>query len=275
MNKRLSDNINIGVADIFFTPEGSNIPLYLGLTKDGVTLKDEVEWHEITSDQTGKTPLDDIMIGEKVEVEVKILDTSKNKIASIMSASAIEGTKGDPSAVTFGQRPGLRASQKFGKLRIHPISSPDNSRDVIIYRTTNTGSLELAFKLDDEWVIPCKFKAYFDDFRKSGDQLFRIGEDSWDGKVEKRVTHFWMEPSNVKTKVGTSIEFTVSALFEDGSNQDVTEKCDWVSTDPKVTLTGTNVITATATENVDATIKATYREIEGVSASTSLTFTDV
>lgn len=275
MNKRLSDSINVGVADIFFTPEDSSIPLYLGLTKEGVIFKYETVWHELNSDQTGKTPLDDVMIGENAVAEVKILDTSKNKIASIMSTSAIEGIIDNPSAVTFGRRPGLRTSQKFGTLRIHPVSAPDNSRDVIIYRTTNTGSLELAFKLDDEWVIPCKFKAYFDDFRKAGDQLFRIGEDSWNGKVEKRVNHIWITPSNTIKKVGTSVEFRANAMFEDGTNEDVTAKCEWTTTDPKVTLSPTNVVTATSEESASVTIKATHKDIEGIFGSTHLTFTDV
>ncbi len=29
---RLSDTINIGVADVYFYPEGSNVPIYLGMS---------------------------------------------------------------------------------------------------------------------------------------------------------------------------------------------------------------------------------------------------
>jgi len=68
-------------------------------------------------------------------------------------ATALGDTE-NPSAVTFGQRPGLRASHYAGKLVIHPVSAgADTGRDVTIYRTANTGNLELAFKLEEEWVI--------------------------------------------------------------------------------------------------------------------------
>lgn len=269
---RLSDGINIGVADIFFYEQNSDIPIYLGITKEGVTFKDEVQWHELTSDQTGKTPLDDIKIGEIVVAEVKILDTSKRKIAMLMPASSIVGSVDNPSAVTFGQRPGLRASKSFGKLRIHPLSmGGDTSKDVIIYRTTNTGSLELAFKLEEEWVIPCKFKAYYDDFRQPGDQLYRIGDDSGGGEEHRRVTLFWITPSNPKVKVGETVQFRANALYEDGSQDDVTAECIWSSSSTdKVTLSGTNVRTATAVVAGSVVINANYI---GYTCSTSMTVT--
>jgi hypothetical protein len=266
---RLSKSINIGVADIFAYSEGSDIPVYLGITKEGVTFKYEPKYHELTSDQTGSTPLDDVLIGENASAEVKILDTSKRKIALIIPTATAEGSAESPTAVTFGQRPGFRASAKFVKLRLHPISAGDSlDYDVIIYRTTNTGSLELAFKLEEEWVIPCIFKAYYDDFRQPGDQLFRIGTESENEDVYKRVILFWITPSNPSVKVGETVSFRANAMYEDGSQEDVTDKCTWVSSSTeKVTLSGTTVKTATAVAAGSVVIRAEY---VGYSNSTSM-----
>lgn len=269
MQTRTSDTINIGVSDIFWYAKDSNIPIHLGLTTGGLTFTYETNWHELNSDQTGTTPLDDVMIGETATAEVKVLDTSKRKIAMLIPQATAVGNDEDPSAVTFGRRPGLRATHYAGKLVIHPVSMDmDKSRDVIIYRTANTGSLELAFKLEEEWVIPCIFKAYYDDFRQPGDQLFRIGDDDDDGEIYKRVVLFWITPSNPQAKVGETIEFRANAMYEDGSTEDVTERCSWVSSNPeKVSLSGTTVQKAKALEEGSVVIRA---EFIGYSNSTSM-----
>ncbi len=173
--RRVSDSINIGAADIFFTPTGSNTEIYLGLTKDGAVFKYEAEYHDIPADQYGNMILEKVLIGEKCSCEVKVLDTSKDNIYAIMPTAK----KLSDGSIGFGQRPGLRASRHTGKLRIHPISmGMDNTEyDVIIYAAFNEAGLELAYKKDDEWVIPCKFIGLAALERENGDYLFRIGED--------------------------------------------------------------------------------------------------
>ena len=90
VQKRLSEKINIGVADITFTPDGTDIPIYLGLTKGGTTLTYTPEFHDITADQTGNTPLDSILIGEAVQVTASLLDTTIDHIATVVSTALIK-----------------------------------------------------------------------------------------------------------------------------------------------------------------------------------------
>lgn len=275
MAERLSAGINIGVSDIFAYEQGSDIPVYLGLTKGGAVFKYDPKYHEITSDQTGSTPLDDVLIGENASLEVKILDTSTRKIALIVPSASAEGDSENPSAVTFGQRPGFRASRKFVKLRLHPVSAGDSmDSDVIIYRTTNTGGLELPFKLEEEWVIACVFKAYYDDFKKPGDQLFRIGAETAESEeVYKRVILFWITPSNPNVAVGGTVTFKANAMYEDGSTEDVTAKCTWVtssSEDVSLSGQGTDTVTAEALVESSVVIRAEYI---GYSNSTAMVVT--
>lgn len=274
--RRLSDTINIGVADCFFTPEGSNIPIYLGLSQGGMQLNYNTEWHTITSDQTGSTPLEDVLIGETVVIEGNILDTSKSKIATIFPTASAEGDEASPTAVTFGSRPGRRATHSAGMLLIRPVSMRDDrSLDVTIYRTTNSGNLELAYQLDQEWILACEFKGYYDDRRREGDRLFRMGENN-DTSVEenRRVINFWITPSNPEVSVGEIIDFRANAMFEDGNTEDVTDRCTWISSTPTTaSLTqgvgnnGLPVQRATALSTGSTVIRA---EFIGFSNSTSM-----
>lgn len=256
--RRTSDRISIGVCDAYFYPESQkDTMIYLGLTKDGMTVKYETEWQELTSDQTGHTPLDDVMIGEKVTVEGNILDTSLDKIAAITPQSSVEKSGGDVAAVTFGRRPGLRAAHYSGKLILHPVAAgEDTSRDVIVHRTVNTGSLELAYKLDSEWIIPVVFKGYYDDFKPEGDQLFRIGQEGTYKEIYRRVVKFWITPANPELDVNDTVVFKANAMFEDGSTNDVTDKCTWTTSEPAtVSLSGT---TATGLKAGSSIVRAEY-----------------
>jgi len=265
--RRIADTINVGVADSFFTPESSNIPIYLGLTKEGATVNYETNWHELTADQTGTTPLDDVLIGENVTATMNVLNTTKEHIAAIVPPATAAA-----NATTFGQRPGLRATHHSGRLVIHPISMGFSTEyDVIIYRTANTGNMELAYQLDSEWVIPCEFKGYMDDFRRPGDQLFRIGGEGEESGDYKRVVKMDIEPINVRDlQVGTTQRFTLNAMYEDGSQEDVTERADWMSSDDlivELTGIGTANVIAEARSVGSVIIRA---EFIGYSVSTSL-----
>ena len=271
-NRRISERINIGVADITFTPEGNDIPIYLGLTKGGTTLTYEPEFYDITSDQTGNTPLDSILIGESVQVEANLLDTSLDHIAAVVPTADKE-TDGDKTkAVTFGRRPGLRLGNVAGVLRVHPVSAGvgRTDKDVIIYRAANKASLELAYELENEWVIPCQFVGFPDDFRPEGDQLFRIGEYTGYKEPEKRIVSFWITPANPETNVGDTVSFRCNAMYEDGTSEDVTEKATWVSSDEDIAtikLEGDRAV-ATGVSTGTAVIQA---QLIGYTSSSTLT----
>jgi len=227
--RRVSDSINIGAADVFFTPSGSSTEIYLGLTKDGALFKYEVEYFDITADQFGKMDLDKVLIGEKCSCEVKVLDTSKDHIYDIVPTAK----KLSDGSIAFGQRPGLRASRHTGKLRIHPISlGLDNSDyDIIIYAAFNEAGLELAHKVDEEWVIPCKFIGIVALERENGDYLFRIGEDSETVNTDianRPFTQFQIAPPTIQNpKVGATQQFTATVVFTDGSgNTGTSNKAD-------------------------------------------------
>lgn len=270
--RRLSEKINIGVADITFTPEGTDIPIYLGLTKDGTTLTYEPEYYDITADQTGNTPLDSILIGETVKVTTNLLDTSLEHIAAVVPTADKEEEGGKIKAVTFGRRPGLRLGNRAGVLRVHPVSAGvgRTDKDVIIYRAANKANLELAYELENEWVIPCEFVGFPDDFRPEGDQLFRIGEYTKYKQPNKRIVSFWITPANPEIKIGEMINFKCNAMYEDGTTEDLTSEANWVSSAPEIATIKLEGNTAVSTGVTTGTV-VIQAQLIGYSSSTTLT----
>lgn len=258
MADRTAKDINIGVCDVLYYPIGVTIPVALGLSQGGMTLKYEPKFHELKADQMGETPLDDVLIGETVTVEGVILDTSLAKILALMPTASADSDKDQLKAVTFGSRPGLRVTDFAGKFVLHPVAAGDDySRDIIIHFGANTGGMELAGKLDDEWKLNLVIKGYYDDTKPDGDRLFRIGQEGdYSEDIYKRVIKFWITPANPVKAVGTSLPFLANAMFEDGSTADVTNRCVWVSSDPTTVSLAANVATAEKTGSV--VIRAEY-----------------
>lgn len=256
--KRIAKDIQVGVCDVLFTPLGASTPIALGLSKGGMTIKYEADYYELTCDQTGGMPLDDVLIGEKITVEGDILDVSAKKIAELMPTASVAGDQENPDAVTFGSRPGLRVTDFAGKLVLSPIAANgDPSRDIIIHFAANTGNLELSAKLDEEWKNHVVFKGYYDDTKPDGDRLFRIGrEGDYSGDIYKRVIKFWITPANPTKAAGSTVEFKANAMFEDGSTADVTDRCTWVSSDPAIASMSGNI--ATAVKEGSVIVRAEY-----------------
>ncbi len=270
--KRLSEKINIGVCDITFTPDGEVIPIYLGITKGGTSLEYEPTYHDLKSDQTGETPLDSVLIGEAVKVTASLLDTTKEHMAVVMPTADKEMDGGSIKAVTFGRRPGLRLGHHAGVLRVHPISAGVGKTDLdaIVYRAANKAKLELAYKLDEEWVIPCEFIGYPDDFRPEGDQLFRIGDITDYAGPTKRIVSFWITPANPSSAVTGTTNFSANVMYEDGTTEDKTSEATWISSDDTVAtiaLSGNQGV-ATGVANGTAVIQA---QLAGYSSSTTIT----
>ena len=156
-------------------------------------------------------------------------------------------------------------------MRIHPISAGvgKTDKDVIIYRAANKASLELAYQLEDEWVIPCEFVGYPDDYRPEGDQLFRIGDYTEYVEPQKRIVSFWITPSNPKSKVGGTTNFKANAMYEDGTTEDVTDQATWISSDEEIATIALSGGSAVAT-GVDVGTVVIQAQLIGYSSSTTL-----
>lgn len=170
------DSIKIGVCDCFWTPVGTSTEMFLGLTKGGVELSYTPEWHEITVDQYGKTPVDSVLLGETVQVKVPLAETDMNKLKMFAPTATWND---DNKKLTFGRFPGMRLGEKAGILRLHPIAMGDNiTEDVTIYKAVNKAPLQLNYKIDDERLFQCEFHGMIKRGHENGSFLFEIGDSS-------------------------------------------------------------------------------------------------
>lgn len=273
-----SERINMGPADIYFARLDENgdpgAEVYLGLTQDGATITYESTWHQVLADQYGDNIMNAIQTGEKVSCKSTLLESSKQMIAIAVPTAKTIGSADNPSAITFGRPIGLRATQICGRLRVHPISfgKADQSMDVIIYLAYNEAGMELSFTKDNEWKVPINYVGLMDTRREEGDQLFRIGED--DGEVtDEPPKSVDISPKNDSMIVGETKTFALNAVMQDNSNNYVTEKATWVSSDTSVVtveIVGTDMI-ATAHAAGTTIISASYI---GVTNTTSLNVTE-
>jgi hypothetical protein len=272
------EKITIGVADLFYTAPGATTEVYLGLTKGGGEFEYETEWYDIGDiDQFGKTIVDSVLIGEKATYKTSAVDTSLAAIKRVAPTateikSSTDSTK--TVALTFGQRPGLRMQNVAGRLRVHPVSAGfDPSRDLIMYKAGSKAKLNLQYKLDNEWVVPCEWTAYPDETKSLGDQLFRIGdaEASLNGPTQ-RLINFYITPNNAGVVGSATQAFKASALYEDGTTADVTANCTWASSNAEAgTIAAGGAFTAAAVASQKTSvITATFG---GYVCSTTVTVT--
>lgn len=164
-------NIDLGVCSLVFGGRD------LGHTLDGVTFKYEPITQELMVDQYGKTVVDRAIIGEKVTVEAGLAEiTVRNMADAIPFGTYVSGASGDH--LHIGSQAGGLYSTKATTLVLHPIrnGASDTSEDITIHKAVMTADFEMAYKVDEQRVIPCTFEALLDDTKNTGQKLARYGK---------------------------------------------------------------------------------------------------
>lgn len=78
-----TDNIKLGVCTVIF--DGVD----LGFTKGGVELELQTSTHEVKVDQTGETPVNELITGRSVSVKVPLAETTLENLARTMPGSTL------------------------------------------------------------------------------------------------------------------------------------------------------------------------------------------
>ncbi|MGV1754831.1 hypothetical protein [Agrobacterium sp. CG674] len=91
-----TENVKLGVCSVLF--DGVD----LGFTKGGVEVEVATSTHEVTVDQLGDTPIDEIITGRTVQATVPLAETTLDNLVAIMPGSELvsDGAKASGS-VTF------------------------------------------------------------------------------------------------------------------------------------------------------------------------------
>jgi hypothetical protein len=91
-----TENVKLGVCTATFDSQD------LGYTKGGVEVEVETNTHEVTVDQMGETPIDEIITGRTVKVTIPMAETTLENLARVMPGSTLvtDGVKAT-GTVTF------------------------------------------------------------------------------------------------------------------------------------------------------------------------------
>jgi len=165
------DNLRIGVCRVIYNA------VNLGNTKEGVMFKYEPEFAELTVDKYGSTPVDKVLTGERLLVEVTLAEPSVGNLEEAIAASDTDtGAAGD--RLNIGRSAGwsLRTNNS-AVLVLHPTAKADSdlTDDITIYRAVPIEAVELSFKVDEQRVFKVTFEALIDETYDDGRRLGHIG----------------------------------------------------------------------------------------------------
>lgn len=161
--------VKVGVCDVYFN--GVN----LGHTKGGVEVSYEPEYHEVSVDMYGNTPVEKYLIGERMTAVVPLAEWS---IANLNNAIP-QGTKaGADKRLTIGSKAGKKASTDAAQLILHPIGASGATEDIVFYKAYVDSTINIPHRNDEERVMEVTFIALLDETKSDGNYLGLIGDSS-------------------------------------------------------------------------------------------------
>ena len=172
MAKSNTENVKLGVCRVTFG--GTD----LGFTKGGVEVSVETQTHEVTVDQMGDTPINEYITSRSCTVTVPLAETTLENLVKVMPGATlvtdtVEATKKYVTVPTATGQSLLKVAQT---LVLHPIANADSDKsdDFTVMRAATAGAMSYSYKLDDERIFSCEFKAYADE----DGNLFKVGDTS-------------------------------------------------------------------------------------------------
>lgn len=163
-----TENVKLGVCSVLFDD------VDLGFTKGGVEVEVATTTHEVKVDQTGETPINELITGRTVSVKVPLAETTLDNLVKIMPGATLITDGTDPTkkkvVVKTGVSMSLLDSAKVLTLRPKGTTGED---DFTVFKAACPGALNFAYKLDDERVFVANFKGYAD----AEGEIFSVGDN--------------------------------------------------------------------------------------------------
>lgn len=164
-------NIKLGVCSVSY---GGND---LGFTKGGVEVTVETNTHEVTVDQMGETPINEYIMSRTCKVTVPLAETTLENLVKIMPGATLVSDSTSPETKKYVEVPVSAGSDLLSvaqELVLHPIANAKENKldDFTVPKAATPGALNYSYKLDEERIFSCEFKAYADD----KGVLFKVGD---------------------------------------------------------------------------------------------------
>jgi len=166
-------NVKLGVCSVSFNG------VDLGYTKGGVDVEVKTTTKEVMVDQFGNSPVNEYILSRTCTAKVPLAETTLDNLVKIMPGAVLvtDATVPTKKKVTVPNAIGTSLLDLAEALVLHPIAlaSTDHSEDFTIPKAMTAGDVNYSYKLDQERVFTCTFKAYPDPTTKV---LFVAGDSS-------------------------------------------------------------------------------------------------
>lgn len=164
------DNIALGVCDVSFA--GAD----LGATKGGVEVSVKTNTKTVTADQTGESPLKDIIIGTTVEVKVPMLETALAKLRKVMPQSHGVGTAGSEVGVEIRSGVNTDLLDVAAELKLHPtdLDPTVTDQDFIAFKAAPVPNFAFKYATGEARIYEVTFRCYPD--QAAGNKIAVFGK---------------------------------------------------------------------------------------------------
>lgn len=163
-------NVKLGVCSVSYGGQD------LGFTKGGVEVTVETNTHEVTVDQMGETPINEYIMSRTCKVTVPLAETTLENLVKIMPGATLvtDSSVDTKKYVSVPVSAGSDLLSVAQELVLHPIANAKENKadDFTIPKAATAGALNYSYKLDEERIFSCEFKAYADD----KGVLFKVGD---------------------------------------------------------------------------------------------------
>lgn len=149
----------------------------LGHTLGGVVFKAARDFTKVMADKYGSTPVDYVLNGTEVTIEVTFAQTEWYQLDKAMLETSSYDGAGTADRVDVGGETGYSLRQDAKQLIIHPLknAATDYSDDITIYLAVSTGDIELPYKVDEQKAVQVTFTALVSEAYGAGRRLGHIG----------------------------------------------------------------------------------------------------
>lgn len=164
-------NLRIGVCSVIFNSR------HLGNTKEGVNFNYEPSFADVTADKYGSSPIDKVLTGETLEIEISLAEPNANNLFAAIGASDLDsGAAGD--RLNIGRSAGFSLlKNKAAILVLHLVADAAalTNEDIVIYSAVPTASLEMNYEVDNQRIFKVTFSALIDETYGDGRRFGHIG----------------------------------------------------------------------------------------------------
>lgn len=166
-------NLDLGPCSVAFGTDASEVDL--GYTEGGVTITFGTQTVELKSDQTGETPLDEVIVGQTAVIKVPLAEVTFDNLAIALNQTKLQynGAYGVPGTNLVGTSL-LSAAQSLVLTKFVDGVESTDSEDIIKFAVcAATGNFDYVFNKSNQRIVMVEFKAYPD----ANGNLYMIGDE--------------------------------------------------------------------------------------------------